>query len=379
MEHVEMQEQVEQVEEQEMVVTLDTIMEAIEQIDEVHHLAQIIKTAVTRQEKLLRGKAKRVVKSEGIPNQLKPNNQWVDFILAHSRENGWEQFEMKQKGEQVEMSEGAQREDGVFVFANTGKEFTRAHAMGLSKFLKDSNAELWTSYQASLPEKPEKQEKPKKTEEEKAQEKAEKEAQKAAQKAQEKAEKEAQKLKEKEEKEAAKALEKAEKEAAKALEKAKEKAEKEAAKALEKVKVPPKAIVVKRPLSVSPVKPAAAPVAAATPVKTPVKAPVKVVALKTPAASEAPVKAPVKTVQAKPVKTVVTPKESVQQHFEEWTVSEGKAKAWTWKGKNYIRTWLNHVYEADGKEDDGYGAWVGIYVPSEDRMDEVEEPEEDEE
>ena len=326
MEAIEMQEEG-------VTVTMEMLLDAIEQIDDAHSLSQIMKTAVTRQEKLLRGKGKRTVKTEGIPSQLKPNNQWVDFVLKHSKENGWESFQMKQKGEMVEMADSSQREDGAFVFSNTGKDFTRAHAMGLSKWLKDSKGELWTSYEAEQPEV-----KGKKTEEEKE-----------AKKAEEKAKKEEEKAKKAEEAKAKKEAEKAEKEAKKAEEKAKKEAEKEAAKRA--LKVPAKAIIVKRAISVSPAKG------------------VETVSKAVAAAGGK------KTVVGKPMEPV----EFLAKKKEDWTVSEGKAKLWVWKGKEYIRNWKNEVYEADGKEDDGYGPWVGIYVPSEDRMNEVEEPEEEDE
>jgi hypothetical protein len=170
-----------------------------------------------------------------------------------------------------------------------------------------------------------------KTAAEKAAEAEEKKAAKEAEKAEKKAAKEAEKAEKKAEKEAEKAAAKAEKEALKAA----AKAEKEAAKKPGSKVVPAKAVA-------APAKAVAAPVKAVA--ATAVKA------------------APVKAVKAKAVAV------------EEWSCpADGMCHHWAYKGKQYLRNSDNEVWlkGADG----GLGAWQGVYIVAEDRIDDsVEEP-----
>jgi len=103
----------------------------------------------------------------------------------------------------------------------------------------------------------------------------------------------------------------------------------------------------------------AAPVKAATPVKVaPVKAAAKEV---TPVKAAAPVKAPAAPLKKKAVEEV-------------WKCEDdGCVSPWERAGKKYLRNFDNQVWV---NKDGAVGDWCGVYIPSEDRIDDsVPEPE----
>jgi hypothetical protein len=301
------------------------------------------------------------------PHQLRKNNAWVAFTLKHAQENGWEAFVVnsthKDKttgetiSEEIEMPgsvlyEGANiYEDSVTESTPKGRQIIHKEAMSLSKQRKESHPS-WEKFLDTYEEEPASETESvaksttsskvtvRKTAAEKAAEKAEKDAAKAKESAEKaaarevaKAEREAKKAVE----EAAKAERKAEREtkkAAKDAADAKAKAEKEAAKST-KVKAAPKAVA-----KATPVKAAAKPVAA------PVKAA---------GGAGAVLKRPV-------VESIWVP-----------PVDEGAVKEWSYKGKVYLRNSDNEVWLK--ASDGGVGEWKGVYVPSEDRIDDsIPEP-----
>jgi hypothetical protein len=168
----------------------------------------------------------------------------------------------------------------------------------------------------------------------------EKKAAKEQEKAEKKAEKEAEKARKLAEKEEEKAAKKAEKEAEKAAKLAAKEAEK-AAKAGAKKGV----------------------AKSATPV-----AAVKKAASVTPAKSSG-IPVPAKQLPRLTGRIIDPPKK------EEWSCpSDGMVHPWPYKGKTYFRNSDNEVWEkaADGS----CGAWQGIYLPAEERIDDsVPEPE----
>ena len=107
--------------------------------------------AMERVQRLLKGVQKREV-----PMQLRKNNEWVRYVLMDAEMNGWESFVMrttkmdKSTGEkiieEIVMRESAQREDGMHVFADTGKEMMIGQAMCYSKVLKDRNDERYQTF-----------------------------------------------------------------------------------------------------------------------------------------------------------------------------------------------------------------------------------------
>jgi len=326
------------VETEEIELTTPMVCNFIEQATS-EELSEILKSTTKRSLQLLKGKTSksRGVATGAVPVQFVKYNAWADMVLAYATQNGWESFPMKSADGVVEMDGSVEKEDGGFMFPS-GKAFTRAHALCLGKHLKATSSQLWLDFNSTLsddmaPKAVASKPQPVRisqadAEAKKAAEKAVKEAAAAAKKL----EREAIAAAKKAEKEVAKALEKAEKEAKKAA----EKAEKEAALA------PRKAItVVKRVATPSP---------------------------------------PPATVVAKPVESFVTPRAlpkvaaapkavaKVVKKKDEWVCAEGEVKPWAYKGKKYLRNSDNAVWEFD-EATEGYGAWVGVYLPSEDEFD----------
>jgi len=277
-----------------------------------------------------------------VPPQLMKPRAWVEFTLKHALENGWEAFTVhqtkknKETGEKITeeilqpgsiLHEGAHvYEDSVTEKTPNGKQLIHKDAMSLSKQRwapKESsgtNQELYEEFLTTYVEDAasETSEPAKVVVKMTAAEKAALAEEKKAEKEREKEEKKAEKLREKEEKKAEKLREKEEKKAAK----------------------PTKA-----------------------PAKSPVKVPVK--AVKVP---EAAVKAP----DAAQVKVPV--KAKIQVKKPEWTCPEDDmVHPWIYKGKNYLRNFQNEVWTKG--TDGACGEWQGIYLPTEDRIDETaEEP-----
>lgn len=296
------------------------------------------------------------------PHQLRKNNAWVAFTLKHAQENGWEPFVVnstrkdKETGEtiseEIEMPgsvlhEGAHiYEDSVTESTPTGRQIIHKEAMSLSKQRKETHPS-WDEFLASYEEEPASETEStaksttsskvtvRKTAAEKATEKAEKDAAKAKEKA-EKAEAREAKKKAIAERKAAEEKAKAERKAARE----EAKAEKEKAKA----EKPAKSAKVTKTVA----KTKAVPVKAAAPPKQTAEPVVR-------AAGGAGARRPV----------VVA----------EWIppAEEGAVKEWSYKGKVYLRNSDNEIWlkAADG----GVGEWQGVYIPSDNRIDDsIPEP-----
>jgi hypothetical protein len=352
---------------------------------ETAELFKVLKTAVAEAEKKAKSAAKGVKNEKStkkgsmpkgvVPNQLKKPRAWVEFVLAHAKENGWEAFTVSQSkkdkttGEKIEEiieMPASIVHDGAHVYEGSvteklpnGKQIIQKDAMSLSKhywapkdktgtrpelyaefeekYVEDASVASETSSVASTPSKTVVRMTAAEKEAEKERKKAEKEAEKEAKKAA------------KEEEKAAKAAEKeAEKEAKKAAkeaEKAAKAAEKEAAKAVKGKK--PAATAA----PAAAVKKAAASAALPTPVKM--------------VSDRPPVRLTNRSIPPPPPKAAAAA----------WTCpADGMIHPWAYKGKNYFRNSDNEVWlkAADGS----CGAWQGIYLASEDRIDDsVPEPE----
>jgi hypothetical protein len=340
---------------------------------ELSDIFKVIKTAVTEAEKRSKGVAAkaRSTKKAGsmpkgiVPPQLRKPRAWVDFTLQHALENGWEKFTIYQTKkdkvtqekieEEIEMP-GSILHDGAYVYEGSvteknpnGKQLIHKDAMSLSKQRwapkeqVGTNPELYKEFEAKyVDEVPE-------VEDNKSTTSSVKKVvvrKTAAEKEKEAAEKKAAKEKEKADKKAAKELEKAalkaQKEAEKALlkeQKEKEKADKKAAKESAK-------------------KPAAA------------KGPVPAAAVKKAATVVKAVPAKANTTKVVAKKAIVAPVAQVV----EWTCpDDGMVHPWSYKGKTYLRNTQNEVWTKS--VDGGCGEWQGIYLPTEDRIDDsVEEP-----
>jgi hypothetical protein len=358
-------------------VEMESILSALKAL-EAADLFKVMKLALAEAEKRAKGTAPRgraaAAKKAGsmpkgvVPPQLRKPRAWVDFTLQHALENGWEPFVVYQTKkdkvtgekteEEIEMP-GSILHDGAHVYDGSvtektpaGRQLIHKDAMSLSKQRwapkekKGTHPELYEEFQTSYVE--EEVEVPdaaseasskkvvKMTAAEKAAAAEAKKAAKEEEKAVKKAAKEEEKAAKKAEKEAEKAAKKAEKEA----EKAAKKAEKEAA----------KKPATKAPVPAAAVKKATGGGAAAA------------------AAKPVPVKA-----------AAVKPKPAAAPAKEEWSCpADGMVHAWPYKGKQYLRNSDNEVWlkAADGS----CGQWQGVYLPTEDRIDDsVSEPEFDDE
>ena len=335
----------------EMTIDYEQVLAALDQLD-VEELAGVVDRASTLLKKAIAKGIPSKKKVGAIPSQLEQNHEWVRYVLGDARLNGWESFEMrstktdKTTGEKVvevvTMTGSVEREDGVNVFADTGKEMSQGHAMCYSKLLKDRNDTLYQTfvenYSTQVSSGPKKAVKTvTKTSADKEREKAEKEAQKKAEKEAkeaEKAEKEAKKKAEKEAKEA----EKAAKEAAKAKPVTKDK--------LRSVGI---LVPVKRERTASP-----APAAAATVV-----------------VEEAAVPSPATVVPKKMVKKVQV--KAARPEVDPFEAGPSGEKRWEWNGVLYVRYTDNLMYLWDVENDD-YGAFQGRYNYELDAIEKCEEP-----
>ena len=362
---------------QEIEIDLAIVLAALEAFG-CADLFKIIKKATLEAEKKSKLESKPK-KEDGpkkeVPKQFKKPKKWVDYTLEHANANGWEEFILKERGEEIVMPASAVRE-GVHVHPGSGKPMTMTQAMSLSKQRwapRDGLGSHPALYQeflewfdAQVEEEPVEEavvvEKPvvvRKTAEQKAAEVAAKKA----------------------ELEEANAIARAARESAAELKKQAKAAEKEAEK---NRKAAEKAAAKASAVPAAAVKPAVKVV-----VKAAVKAPVAAVAAAAVAAPvaaaaaavEAPVSprmpsAPVPVAAAKPVGAWRTKPQPAA--VEEWTCpDDGQVYKFAFKGMNYLRNFDNETWNATAEG--GFGKWAGKYLVDEKRIDDtVADPYEEE-
>ena len=358
---------------QEVVVDLAIVLAALEEFG-CADLFKVIKKATLEAEKRSKSESKPK-KEDGpkkeVPKQFKKPKKWVDYTLEHANANGWEEFILKERGEEIVMPASTVR-DGVHVHPGSGKPMTMTQAMSLSKQRwapRDGLGSHPALYQeflewfdAQVEEEPVKEavvvEKPvvvRKTA-----------AEKAAEVAAKKAELEEANAIARAARESAAELKKQAKAAEKEAEKNRKAAEKAAAKAsaVPAAAVKPAVKVVVKAAVKAPVAAAAAPVAAAA------------------AAVEAPVSprmpsAPVPVAAGKPVGAWRTKPQPAA--VEEWSCpDDGQVYKFAFKGMNYLRNFDNETWNATAEG--GFGKWAGKYLVDEKRIDDtVADPYEEEE
>ena len=327
---------------------MDALLATLKSLDtsELWKVHDAAASELKKREKGTSKPAKKSMPKGKVPRQLMRPRAWVEFTLKHALENGWEAFTVNQTKKDKETGEKITEEilqDSVTEKNPNGKQLIHKDAMSLSKQrwapkeATGTHQELYEEFLTTYVED---------TVSETSETKVVKMT--AAEKAALAEEKKAEKLREKEEKKVEKLREKEEKKA----EKLREKEEKKAEKLREKMAKVPAAAIAKAPVKA--VIPAKALVKAVTPV-TPVT--VKAVA---------PVAKPLAQPVAKPVAKPLA---------KEWTCpADDMVHPWPYNGKNYLRNSDNEVW-ARGT-DGGCGEWQGIYLPSEDRIDDsVAEPE----
>ena len=341
-------------------VTASELMTISEIIAATKHLSaadlfKLLKQCTTEAEKRTKTEAKAATKRPkkekkekgAVPLQLRKNHAWVAFTLKHAQENGWEEFIITKKDEEIVMPASTTNSDGAYVYEDTvtdktpkGRQINRSEAMSLAKVRKEANHSSWEEFEAQyVPDETasvtESSDDSKSTTSSKKtvtrKTAAEKEAEKAA-KEKEKAEKKAAKEKEKEEKKAAKEKEKEEKKAAKE----KEKEEKAAP---------------------APKKAAGGAGAKASDSET-----------------EQPKAAPAKAVK----KVAIKPKVEDKDEKIPTVADDGQAHPVTWKGVSYYMMASGEAWVQN--KDKSMGKWVGMFDAAKNILDTtVEEPTFDEE
>ena len=91
-----------------------------------------------------------------VPPQLQKNLDWVRYVMTDAQLNGWPSFVTRPSKtdklsgekiiEEILMSESAQGEDGMHVFADTGSSLSYGQAMCYAKVLRDSEDALYASF-----------------------------------------------------------------------------------------------------------------------------------------------------------------------------------------------------------------------------------------
>jgi len=277
-----------------------------------------------------------------VPPQLAKNKEWTAFVLEHAAENGWDAFEAKNGDEIVEMEASKETEEGPRF--DDGSKFTMKHAMSLSSYLKNNDAELWTTFSATWDEEHPKEEKPEAAVTPTRRTRAE--ISKAAEERREKlAAERKEKARIRAEEKVARDAKKAETDAAKAAAKAAREAKAAAAAAAKVTKS------VKAPEATSPA----------------AMARVEALVAKTKAAAPAAESAPA---VAAPVKKSLA---------QAWKVpADGAFKTFPYKGKMYMANNKYHVY-TKGAVQGERGDYLGQYNPVDDLIDDsVEEPADEE-
>lgn len=313
-------------------------------------LFKLLKQCTTEAEKRSKTEAKAATKRPkkekkekgAVPLQLRKNHAWVAFTLAHAQENGWEEFIITKKDEEIVMPSSTTNSDGAYIYEDSitdknpkGKQINRSEAMSLAKVRKETNHKTWAEFEAQyVPDETasvtELSDDTKSTTSSKKsvtrKTAAEKEAEKEA-KEKEKAEKKAQKDKERAEKKAEKEAEKAQKEA--------EKAEKKAMKEAEK-------------------KSGAKAVAKASPAPAPKKAAGGAGAKASDSEAE-PVAAPAKAVK----KVAIKPKIDDKDEKIPTVKDDGQAYPVTWKGSSYYMMASGEAWIQN--KDKSMGKWAGMF------------------
>ena len=156
----------------EQPVAFEAMLAAINDLS-VEQLSKLALTGNTRLHKLINSGAVKAKKTKKVAaaaagedgeekvRKASPgldfNRAWVAYCRWLAQQRGWGSFEktVGKKGQasykQV-MAPSVQREDGVHVFADTGKELSPSDAMSLAKHWKDSDDEIWKAYLASNPQ-----------------------------------------------------------------------------------------------------------------------------------------------------------------------------------------------------------------------------------
>jgi hypothetical protein len=151
-------------------VDIEALLAQIKRIEDAGDLSKVMKLAATQFEKVAKVAAKAATKKgtkktlPADPNrgkQLEKPRAWVNFVLQHAQQNGWEAFEFSENktdkltGEKVKNTREMPASDcvnGVYVFdaelEAERKPMTPKYAMTLSKLYKVQNPDLYAEFEA---------------------------------------------------------------------------------------------------------------------------------------------------------------------------------------------------------------------------------------
>ena len=318
-------------------------------------LFKLLKLCTTEAEKRMKSDAKATTtkkrqpkekKEKGpVPNQLKKNHAWVAFTLKHAQENGWEEFVIKKKDEEIvmpasQLHEGANiYEDSINDKTPKGRQINRSEAMSLAKVRKEANHSSWEEFEAEfVPDEStasESSDDTKSTTSSKKSVTRKTAAEKEKEKEEKKAAKEKEKAEKKAEKEAATAAKKAEKEA--------EKAEKEAEKAKKAAEKEEKKPAIKAASAPAPKKAAGGAGAKASDTETEDK-------------------------PAKAVKKITVKKVDDASEVIPTVPDDGQAHPVVWKGKSYYMMASGEAWIQN--KDKSMGKWAGMFDATKNILDE---------
>ena len=135
-----------------------SLLETVKGCD-AEQLVEIMSTASAALKKFVKSMGVRKVNPANpvgvMPAALMKNGAWVDCVLERAQREGWEAFVVQTKSKKTgtvvaeQMAESGVGENGVHVFSDTGKAFTRKHAMVYGKFLKDSSSDWYSEFERS--------------------------------------------------------------------------------------------------------------------------------------------------------------------------------------------------------------------------------------
>lgn len=149
---------------------MEELLAQIKRIEDAGDLSKVMKLAASQFEKVAKVAAKAATKKgtkkavSADPNrgkQLEKPRAWVNFVLQHAQQNGWEAFEFSENktdkltGEKVKNTRTMPASDcvnGVYVFDSEveaeRKPMTPKFAMTLSKQYKVEKSDLYAEFEA---------------------------------------------------------------------------------------------------------------------------------------------------------------------------------------------------------------------------------------
>lgn len=151
-------------------VDIEALLAQIKRLDDAGDIGKVMKAAASQFEKVAKAVAKVATKKgtrKALPadpnrgKQLEKPRAWVNYVLQHAQQNGWESFEFSEnktdkltqtKVKHTREMPASACVDGVYVFdsevAAERKPMTPKYAMTLSKLYKVQNPDLYAEFEA---------------------------------------------------------------------------------------------------------------------------------------------------------------------------------------------------------------------------------------